>query len=135
MKTFHVVAVSSMLFLMTAATAVGQPFLPYASGAPIQLAAEGSFGAKKDEYVQRSKAEMREWQEKMKDFAEKAGVKGQEATAASKDGLHKAWAKTEAESHKLETASAEGWENAKSSFEKASQNLKDSWRKIYPEEK
>jgi hypothetical protein len=134
-KTLRVITASAMLCLATALPAVGQTFSPYATGKPLQLVAEGSLGAKKDEYLQKSKAEMQEWQQKMKDFGEKAEVKGQDGAATTKSGLQQAWAKTKTESRKLETASAEGWESAKSSFEKASQNLKDSWHKTHPEEK
>jgi hypothetical protein len=49
--------------------------------------------------------------------------------------LNAAWTKAEAEQHKLETASAEGWESAKTSFEKASHNLKEVWDKIRPDDK
>jgi hypothetical protein len=133
-KTLNVIAASTVLILMAALPAVGQTFFPSASGAPLQLAAEGSFGAKKDEYVQKSKAEMQEWTEKMKEFGQKADDKGQHAAAASKNGLQQAWAKTEAEARKLEAAGADGWENAKNSFENASQNFRDSWRKAHPPE-
>jgi hypothetical protein len=133
-KTLNVLAASTALILMTALPAVGQTFFPYASGVPLQLVAEGSFDAKKDEYVHKSKTEMQEWQEKMKDFGQKADGKGQQAAATSKTALQQAWAKTEVESRKLEAAGADGWENAKNAFEKASQNFKDSWRKAHPGE-
>jgi len=38
--------------------------------------------------------------------------------------------KADAEEHTLEAASAEGWESAKISFEKASLDLKKLWDKI-----
>ena len=135
MKTLNVLAASTALFFAAAVPLYGQTFSPYASGKPLQLVAQGSFSAKKDEYVQRSKAELLEWQEKLKSFGETVDAKGQQATAATKAGLQQAWAKTELESRKLETASADGWESAKSSFERASQNLKDTWHKVHPEEK
>lgn len=135
MKILNALAGAGTLLLIAALPAAGQPMSLHASGAPIRLVADGDFGAKKDEYVQRSKAEMREWQRKMHDAGETAGAKGQEASAATKSALRDAWAKTEAESRKLEAASAEGWDSATSSFEKASQNLKDTWHKIHPQDK
>jgi len=133
MKLLNALAMSGALFLTAALPAAGQPISPQASGPPLQLAAEGEFGAKKDEYVQKSKSEMAEWRRKVDELKAKSQTKGHEASAASERHLHEAWAKTEAESHKLEGASADGWENAKSSFEKASQNLKDAWHKLHPE--
>jgi hypothetical protein len=134
MKTLCNLTAGAAFLLIAASPAVGQTFLPYASGPPLHLAA-GSFDAKKDAYMQKAKTEMLEWQQKLKDFGETADARGQEAATATKNGLQLAWSKTQAESRKLETASAEGWESAKSSYEKASQSLKDSWRKSHPEGK
>jgi hypothetical protein len=64
---------------------------------------------------------MHEWQQKPHDFSEKAKAKGREEGKAAENELNAAWTKAEAEQHKLEIASAEGWESAKVSFEKASQ--------------
>jgi len=133
MKALNALAASATLLLMAALPAAGQSTAPRASGAPTQLSAESDFGAKKDEYVRRSKAEMEEWRLKIHDFGETAEAKGHEASADAKAGLQTAWEKTEAESRKLETASADGWDNAKSSFEHASQDLKDRWHRIHPE--
>jgi hypothetical protein len=36
---------------------------------------------------------------------------------------------------KLQTVGAEGWESAKTSFEKASRELAEAWHKIHPEDK
>lgn len=135
MKTLNILAAAGTLLLIAAGPAAGQPISLHASGPPMRLVAEGDFGAKKDEYVQRSKTEMREWQRKMHDAGETVGAKGQDAGAATKSALHDAWAKTEAESRKLGAASADGWEGARSSFEKASQNFKDAWRKLHPDDK
>jgi hypothetical protein len=73
---------------------------------------------------------MHEWQQKLHDFSEKVKAKGQEDGKAAENELNAAWTKAEAEQHKLETASAEGWESAKMSFEKASHDLKEVWEKI-----
>ena len=138
MKILNALAMGAILLLLIAAlpaagqTPAAQSTSPQASGTPTRLTAEGDFGAKKDEYVRKSKDEMQTWQERVHDFGETAEAKGDEANAAAKSDLRKAWADTEAQSRKLETASADGWEGAKASFEKASQNLKDTWHKIHP---
>jgi hypothetical protein len=65
-----------------------------------------------------------QWRQKLHDFGEKAKAKGQEENNAIGNALNAAWTKADAERHKLQTASAEGSENAKISFERASHDLK-----------
>ena len=101
----------------------------------IQLAAGGDSTADRDTYTQKARDAMDEWQQKLHDFSEKAKAKGQEEGNAAENELKAAWTKAEAEQHKLETASAEGWESAKISFEKASHDLKEVWDKIRPDDK
>ena len=101
----------------------------------IQLAAGGDSTADRDTYTQKARDAMHEWQQKLHDFSEKAKAKGQEEGNAAENELKAAWTKAEAEQHKLETASAEGWESAKISFEKASHDLKEVWDKIRPDDK
>ena len=103
------------------------------SDRPIQLAAGGDLTADRDAYTQKARDAMHEWQQKLHDFSEKAKAKGQEEGKAAENELKAAWTKAEAEQRKLETASAEGWESAKTSFEKAFHDLKEVWDKIRPE--
>jgi len=134
MKILNGLAAIGTLLLITALPVAGQTISQRAPGAPTQLTAAGEFSAKKDEYVQRSRNEMREWQRKMQNFSRKADAKAHEAGAAGMSRLREAWAKTQAESRVLESTSADGWQSAKNSFEKASRNLKDAWHKIHPED-
>jgi hypothetical protein len=105
------------------------------SNTPIQLAAGGDLTADRDTYTQKARDAMHEWEQKLHDFSEKAKAKGQEERQVAENELNAAWTKAEAEQHKLETASAEGWESAKTSFEKASHDLKEVWDKIRPDDK
>jgi hypothetical protein len=105
------------------------------SNTPIQLAAGGDLTADRDTYTQKARDAMHEWEQKLHDFSEKAKAKGQEEGKVAENELNAAWTKAEAEQHKLETASAEGWESAKTSFEKASHDLKEVWDKIRPDDK
>jgi len=115
--------------------------LPAAAGqsisfnTPIQLAAGGDSTADRDTYIQKARDTMHEWQQKLHDFSEKAKAKGREEGNAAENELNAAWTKAEAEQHKLEIATAEGWESAKISFEKASHDLKEVWDKIRPDDK
>ncbi len=56
----------------------------------------------------------------------------QEEGNAAETELKAAWTKADAEQQKLQSASAEAWESAKISFEKASHDLKEAWDKIRP---
>jgi len=117
--------------LIGALPAAGQSTLALGSGAPVRLAAgSNATTADRDTYTQQARDKMPEWQRKLHDFSEKAKTKGQEAGNAAGNDLNAAWAKTQAEAHKLQTATAEGWESAKASYEKASRELADTWDKI-----
>jgi hypothetical protein len=133
MRTLSVLAAGGALLLITVLPAAAQPVSPQATGAPVPLTAHWAFTVKKDGYVQRSRDEMREWQSKLTDAGETVSARESEASAAGMNGLRKAWARAEGESRKLELASADGWDRAMSSFEKASKNLKDAWQRIHPE--
>ena len=115
--------------------AAGQSTLALGSGAPIQLAAGGDSTADRDTYTQKARDEMQEWQRKLHDFSEKVVAKGKEAGNATENDLHEAWTKAEAASRQLQTVGAEGWESARTSFEKASHELAETWHKIHPEDK
>jgi hypothetical protein len=112
----------------------GQSTLALGSGAPIQLAAGGDSTADRDTYTQKARDEMQEWQRKLHDFSEKVVAKGKEAGNATENDLHEAWIKAEAASRQLQTVGAEGWESARTSFEKASHELAEAWHKIHPED-
>jgi len=128
MKTIFasIVIGSLMLFGALPAAAVQ----PISSNTPIQLAAGGDPTADRDTYSQKARDAMQEWWQKLHDFGEKAKAKGQEEGNAAGNELKAAWNKADTEEHKLETASTEGWESAKTSFEKASHDLKELWDKI-----
>jgi hypothetical protein len=110
--------------------------LPAAAGqsisadTPVRMAASGDSTADRDTYTQRARDDVQEWQRRLHDFSEKAKTDGQKDAAAAEHDLNEAWTKTEAEAHKLQTASAEDWERAKISYEKASQELADAWHRI-----
>ena len=105
------------------------------SNAAIQLADDANSTSDRNSYLQRVKNEMQEWQRKLHDFSLQSKDKGQSARDSSGNALNDAWNKTRAASHKLQTASAERWESAKTSFEKASRRLGDAWHQVHPEAK
>jgi hypothetical protein len=129
---FASIVIGPLMLFGALPAAAGQSI---SSSTPIQLAAGGDSTADRDTYTQKARDAMHEWQQKLHDFSEKAKAKGQEEGKAAENELNAAWIKAEAEQHKLETASAEGWESAKTSFEKASHDLKEVWDKIRPDDK
>jgi hypothetical protein len=136
MRILAAAIVFTPLMLIGALPALaGQPVSLSPSNAPVRLAADTASTTDHDTYMQRAKDELQEWQRKLHDFSEQAKAKGQTASNSTGNELNEAWDKTEAASHRLQTASADGWESAKISFEKASHNLADAWHKVHPEEK
>jgi len=105
------------------------------SGTQIQSAAGSNTTADRDTYTQKARDDMQQWQKKLHDFSESAKAKGQQAGNAAENELNAVWAKTQAETHKLQAATAEGWESAKASYEKASRELADTWNKIGSQDK
>jgi len=78
---------------------------------------------------------MQVWQQKLQDFSHRTAAEAKRDGNAADNQLKIAWAKTQVEAEKLQTASADGWESAKISFEKASRELSDAWDKIRPQDK
>lgn len=108
---------------------------PIRSETPIQLAAGTDAPADRDTYTHEAQTQMQEWQRKLHDFNASAETKGDEAGNAAGRDLNKAWIKAEAASRELQTASAEGWDSAKVSFDNASRDLAATWHKVNPEDK
>ena len=128
------IVIGPLVLIGTLPAAAGQSTLALGSGTPVRLAAGGDSTADRDTYTQRARDEMQEWQRKLHDLSEKVVAKGKEAGNATENDLHEAWTKAEAASRQLQTVGAEGWESARSSFEKASHELAETWHKIHPED-
>ncbi len=119
----HVAATAAMLGLLAvtaAMPAAGQPAPPSASAtAPSDHAV----------YLQRVQAAMDGWRLKLHGMADQTEATGQETATAARSDLRAAWSRTEADARSLQTASAAGWDDAKSSFEHASEELQHAWDK------
>ena len=116
------VMVALMLWVLMAAGT-----LPAAS----QPAAPAAIAATPDRttYLQRAEVEMDGWRLKLHGMEDKAEATGQVAVTAAEADLRTAWNRTEADARNLRTATAAGWEEAKSSFEQASRDLQHAWDK------
>ena len=107
----------ALLALAAALPAAGQPARSSIMASP----------SDHDAYLQRVQVEMDGWRLKLHGMADRAEATGQETATAAKADLRAAWSKTEAGASKLQTATAAGWDDAKSSFEQASQDLQHAW--------
>lgn len=118
--------------------------LPAMAGPPVSLSPENAPArsatrvdaeADRTTYMQKTRTQLQEWQRKVSDYGAQSKDKGQAAGNAGGKELNKAWAKTQAASHQLRTASSDRWDGAKASYEKASRGLAETWHKYHPDEK
>jgi len=101
-------------------------------GAGVQLADSTS---DRDTYAHQARDQIQEWRQKLHDVGERAKAEGKELGADAQKELNLAWSKAETASHRLETASAQDWDDAKASFERSSRKLSDAWHRNYPKDK
>ena len=136
MRIFTASIVIGAFMLIGALPAAADQSTPlHSSTAPVRLAATDASSGARETYIQKARDEMLEWQHKLVSFNEKVEAKGKEATTAAEKDLHKAWAKADTAAHELETAGAEGWKSAKTTFETASRKLASAWDKVRPQDK
>jgi hypothetical protein len=119
--------------LAAALPAASQTLRTPQQSTPIRLAAISD--TERTTYTEKARAEMLVWQQKLHDFGERSKVKATDAQTRATNDLNQAWADTEAASARLESAAAEDWESAKTSFRKASDQLAVAWRNIGAEAK
>jgi hypothetical protein len=117
--------------LTLAASAGAQP--APGSSTPGRVATVNNAAADRDSYTRKAHDEVDDWQKKLHEFKVKAQVEGKDADRVAKADLNVAWRKTEAASRKLQAAGAKGWDAAKADYEKASQDLADTWYRIHAE--
>src|SRR6185437_4121454 len=117
------------------ADAAMRPSATPAWGPALRLAADSDAAGDRDSVRRQAMDEMREWQRKLHDAGTTAAVKGKAASAAAEKDLHEAWADAEAASHRLQVASAEGWQHARDAYERASRQLRAAWHRFQSEEK
>ena len=129
MRILTVSIVMGPLMLVGVLPAIGQV---NSAAQPTQSTSNGNSTPERDSYMRKERVEMREWRRKLHGLGETMKVKGQEADAVTDNDLNAAWTKTRAEEHKLRIATAEDWEFAKASFERADRELADAWDKARP---
>jgi hypothetical protein len=133
MKLLITAIVIAPLALAAALPAAGQTLRTPQQNTPIRLAAISD--TERTTYTEKARAEMLVWQQKLHDFGERSKVKATDAQTKATNDLNQAWANTKTASARLETAAAEDWESAKTSFRNASDQLAVAWRNIGAEAK
>jgi hypothetical protein len=83
----------------------------------------------KDSYLKNAQDELVAWKHDVDDFAARAKASGQEASQATARQLNEAWARAKVEGDKLATATADGWDRTRASFEAASRAFSDTFNK------
>jgi len=104
------------------------------SDARIQLAAGGDSTFNRDVYPEGAGTPCTDGSKSCTTSA-RSKAKGQEEGNAAENEVNATWTKANAEQHKLQSASAEGWVSAKISFEKAAHDLNEAWDRIGPDDK
>jgi hypothetical protein len=132
---FASLALGSVLGL-AASVGIAAP-LPSAPPAEprLHLVADSDFSTMKDHYLQKAQTTLDEWKHKLDEGADKAADQTRAATGTAQADLHTAWLKAQAEAQRLSASGADQWDRTKASFERASNDLKDSWNRAYPDRK
>jgi hypothetical protein len=98
-------------------------------GSAAARADDNSFDHTKDKYVSQAREQMDEWRHKLDELSDKANTQAHTTTESARGDIDAAWRRAQAEEKHLEGASEDGWAHVRSSFEKASQDLKDTWNR------
>jgi hypothetical protein len=130
MRFLTCAVITGQLILVGALTAAAAQ--PVASAPQTQSAIGSDATANRGAYTLKAHGDMQDWQQKLRHFSDHARANGERAGNAAGSDLSAAWARTKEESRKLQTASAEDWASAKTSYEKASNDLADAWDRNRP---
>jgi len=116
-------------------SAAGRSAFAVGPGASMRVSAGDDSTGDRDAYTRKAHDSVNDWQRKLQDFGKKVGAAGDETGKAAESDMNAAWGKTEAASRQLETAGDKGWDSAKAAFEKASNDLADTWHRNVPDDK
>jgi hypothetical protein len=113
-----------VLVLLIPLAAVGQTNPVDSSVAPATSTAAVS---DRTIYTQKAQRDAAVWQQKLQSFSAAAHADGRQDLSAAETDLSAAWAKSETQRHKLETAGEADWVSAKAEYEVASRELANAW--------
>ena len=115
---------AAMLFCLTPSSAA-QPAAPdtHVAAAPT---------SQRDTYMLNSETELDGWQVKLLRFCDEAKLHARKDKVETEADLLAALDKAEARASRLQTVGAEGWDDARISYEKATSELGAAWDKVQP---
>ena len=91
--------------------------------------ADDDFSRTKDKYVAQAREQLEEWRHKLDALGDKANAQATTTSEQARSDVNAAWRRAQIEEKRLEGASEDGWARVKSSFERASDDLKDTWNR------
>jgi outer membrane murein-binding lipoprotein Lpp len=83
-------------------------------------------------FTQHAQDDIHQWQRKVHDFGRQTKAAGQQGANSAKHDLDDAFAKAKVAADQLRTVGADGWHGAKTTYQKASHDLADTWNRIKP---
>lgn len=98
------------------------------NGAPIHLIADSDDD--RATFTDRAQNDMQHWGERVHDFGVSVKDKGQQGVDAAKRDLNTAYDKAKVAADGLKSAGQDGWQGAKTTFERARDNLAATWDRI-----
>lgn len=94
----------------------------------IQLVGEGD--SDHSAFTDKAQDDMQRWGQRVHDFGTSVKDQGQQGLDAAKRDLNTAYDKAKVAADGLKTAGQDGWDGAKTTFERARDNLAATWDRI-----
>lgn len=94
----------------------------------VQLIAESD--TDRSTYTQKAQDDMHQWGQRVHDFGTSVKTAGKQGADVGKHALDAAYDKARTAADGLKTTGKDGWENAKSAFEKAKHDLAETWDRV-----
>jgi hypothetical protein len=96
--------------------------------AAIHLVGEGD--ADRSSFTDKAQDDMQRWGQRVHDFGTNVKDQGQQGVDSAKRDLNTAYDKAKVAADGLKTAGQDGWQGAKTTFERARDNLATTWDRI-----
>lgn len=117
-----------LLYDTTRAEVEAAPEFRYEDDAPAPAGSlAGAGDAQRRDYVERVEREMAAWDDKRREYFQRAKAQGREASAAAQTKVDQAWSEVTTQWQALKSASDDAWDDARAAFERSWENFKDTW--------
>ncbi len=101
-----------------------------AAGSDASVVLVGEDDADHSSFTDKAQNDMQRWGERVHDFGANAKDQGQQGVDAAKRSLNTAYDKAKVAADGLKTAGRDGWQAAKTTFERARDDLAATWDRI-----